>query len=374
VNQRERILAIGLGTVVGGWFLFSFIQRRMIEPLRARDGQIIALLSQIQNKENELKDAQKGALELSGWRKTSLPADESVAQTLYLDFIRKLLSESGIDRPTLRPGRSVERANVFSRLPVTVDARTDLAKLTSFLKSFENAPLLHQIRRLRIQPVLKENKIEAYDLSLSLEAVAMPDSFIKDALPTVESVGDAAVRGPDRQEHEFKVFAEKNPFQPTAVTSASTQNKKDDKAAASNDERDAYYLRAILFVEGEGVVWFVKQGEETKKVIRQGEVLDVGGFRGQAISIDPDSVRLQVDDGIGSVGLGKNLASWKKKETIRKEDSASSSENEKTSESGPAVVTPTPSEPAESAAPAAQKDPAPVDPPANSTESPKPPS
>jgi hypothetical protein len=93
VNARERLLAIGLGTVVGGWLLFTTVKGRVIDPLRAKDGQILALQSQIQTSQTQLADAQRGAMELSSWRKASLPADDSVAQTLYLDFIRRLLSE-----------------------------------------------------------------------------------------------------------------------------------------------------------------------------------------------------------------------------------------------------------------------------------------
>jgi hypothetical protein len=312
VNQRERVLAIGLGTVVGGWLLFSTVKSRIIEPLRARDGQIMALRGQIEAKKTELAAAQKGAMELSGWRRASLPADESVAQTLYLDYIRRLLSEAGIDRPTIRPGRSINRADVYSRLPVTVDARADLAKLTAFLREFEAAPLLHQIRRLRIQPVLKDDKIEAYDLSMSLEAVAMPDSFSKDTLPTAELVGDALANRPSRGDQEFKIFVEKNPFQPTAVTSSLMRNAADKPASSQVDERSEYYVRAILFVEGEGVAWFVKQGSDDKKSMKKGDKLEVGGFSGTVLAIESDSVQLQVNELIGSVRLGKTLADWKK--------------------------------------------------------------
>jgi limonene-1,2-epoxide hydrolase len=251
-------------------------------------------------------------MELSSWRKASLPADDSVAQTLYLDFIRRLLSEAGIDRPTIRPGRSVERAGIFSRIPVTVDARADLAKLTAFLKAFEDSPLLHQIRRLRIQPVLKENKIESYDLSMSLEGVSMPDSFAKDTLPTKESAGDLVALRPARRDQEFKVFVEKNPFQPTAVTSASAVIGERKDSAAVTDERSEYYLRAVLFVEGEGIVWFVKQGADEKKILKAGEKLEVGGLSATVEAIEPDAVRLKVGDGVGIVRLGKNLADWKK--------------------------------------------------------------
>jgi hypothetical protein len=373
-------LAIGLSTVIGGWFLYSTMKSRIVEPLRARDGQILALMSQIQTKESELAAAQRGAIELSGWRKASLPADESVAQTLYLDYIRKLLSDAGIDRPTLRPGRSIDRADVFSRLPVTVDARADLDKLTVFLRSFENAPLLHQIRRLRIQPVIKESKIESYDLSMSLEAVAMPDSFSKDSLPTLQDVGDILAQRPQRSDVEFKVFVEKNPFQPTAVTSASAEKKKDEKGGGSVDERGEYYLRAILFVEGQGVVWFAKQGGDAKKVIREGEVLEVGGFRGTALRIDSDSVRLQVNDGIGDVSLGKNLSSWTKKETAAPKEkepvpTGSALEPSPPAESkgttaGSDATAPGP----EVASPPAATGPESATPPAHSTESAKPPS
>jgi hypothetical protein len=337
VNARERLLAIGLGTVVGGWLLISTVKSRIIEPLRAKDGQILALQSQIETSKTQLAAAQRGAMELSGWRRASLPADDSVAQTLYLDFVRRLLSEAGIDRPTIRPGRSIERAGIFSRLPVTLDARADLEKLTAFLKAFEDAPLLHQIRRLRIQPVLKESKIESYDLSMSLEGVSMPDSFAKDTLPTKESAGDLVAHRPARRDQEFKVFVEKNPFQPTAVTSASAAASEKKDSASAKDERSEYYLRAVLFVEGEGIVWFVKQGVDEKKILKTGEKLEIGGLSATVDAIESDGVRLKVGDGVGIVRLGKSLADWKKiasSESATTTATSSPSEGEKTPQDG----------------------------------------
>src|SRR5690606_31294856 len=121
-------------------------------------------------------------------------------------------------------------ADVFARLPVTVEAQASLDELTQFLTEFYETPLMHQVRRLRVQPVLKEDKIEGFDLSLAAEALSMPDAIAIDRLPSEEEAALALSDIPDRESAEFAVFASKNIFQPTEWV---------DRSAKSEDKEDA---------------------------------------------------------------------------------------------------------------------------------------
>lgn len=329
MNQRERLLVIGLGSILGAWLLWGFVRTRLIEPLQSRDAQIVALQGDVEKKKKDLMVAQHAATELSQWRQVALPADESVAQTLYLDELRKMLTSAGMDRPALRPGRSIKRGDIFSRIPVNIDCRCSLAELTTFLRSFENSPYLHQVRRLRLQPVLKDDMIVDFDVSLAIEAVSMVDSFSKDSLPKLDNAKLAYGERPDRSDKEFSIFAKKNPFQPTEVVKANKEPEKTDSSKSTADETQDNYITATLFVDGKWEIWLTNRSNQSRKVIREGEKFEVGGMSGEIVRIEGNAVVLKVGEKTGTVRIGNNLASWKASEDAKPAEPTTSASNEK---------------------------------------------
>ena len=329
MNQRERMMAIGLGSILGAWLLWGFVRSRLIEPLQSRDTQIIGLQGEVEQKRRALMVAQHAATELSLWRQVALPADESVAQTLYLDELRKMLTESGMDRPSLRPGRSIKRGEIFSRIPVNIDVRCNLAELTSFLKKFEYSPYLHQIRRLRLQPVLKDDMIVDFEVSLAIEAVSMVDSFSKDSLPKPDNAKIAYGERPPRQDQDFSLFAKKNPFQPTEVVNAKKEAPKTDAAKGGSDETRDHYISATLFVDGKWEIWLTNKSDKSRKVVREGEKFEVGGMSAEIVRIEGNAVVLKVGDKLGTVRIGNNLASWKASEDAKPAEPATSASTDK---------------------------------------------
>jgi hypothetical protein len=304
------MLLIGFGAVVGLWLLWTVVRSRIVEPLRQRDDQIAALAADVAAKERLLNRARRAAEEVEAWRLVALPGDVSLAQTLYLDQLRRTLERSGIERPTIRTSRPIKRGEDYSRIPVGVEARCQLNEITSFLRQLDEAPTLQQIRRLRIQPVVKDGRIEAYDCSLSIEALSMPDALAKDALPTREVAQAVLAKRPPRADHDFQLFAAKNPFQPTEIVDRGQRRDPPD-APRTRDERGDYYLVAAVTVDGHSEVWLRNRSNNARKVVPEGGAIEIDGFQGKVLKVSPDSVLLQVDDRVGPLSIGKNLAAWK---------------------------------------------------------------
>lgn len=310
MNARERNLLIGLGAVVGAWILWTVVRSRIVEPLRLRDEQIVALASDVAAKERQVERAKRAAERIEQWRLVALPGDVSLAQTLYLDQLRRTLERSGIERPTIRTSRPIKRGDDYSRVPVGVDARCQLNELTSFLRQFDEAPILHQIRRLRIQPVVKDGRIEAYDCSLSIEALSMPDALAKDRLPTREDAEAVLAKRPPRADHDFQLFAAKSPFQPTEIVDRG-QRREPSESQRTRDERNDTYLVAAVTVDGASEIWLRNRSSNARKVVPEGGAIEIEGFQGTVLKVSPDSVLLQVDDRVGPLSIGKNLAAWR---------------------------------------------------------------
>lgn len=337
MNQRERTLAIVLGVAVGGWLLWGIVTSRVIDPLRARGDQIAALEIQITEKKTDLLLAEQSAEELLNWRRQALPSDPSRAQTLYLEYLRKSMEDAGITRPTFRPNPTGRGGEHFTQIGISIDARCQLRELTKFLRQIAEAPLLHQVRHLRIQPVVTDDQIETFDCSISLEALSMTDSFAEQELPTRKSAAEALAEKPIRKDDEFDLFVRKNPFQPTELVLRPSTGAGGSQAVSSRDERDDYDVAASILLDGVWQIWLRHRGNQSKTVIAEGGKIEIGGLTATVLKILPDVVLLQVDGKIGSVRIGQNLATWKATEDAAPGEAppASTDETAKASDSPP---------------------------------------
>lgn len=328
MNRREKTLAIVFGVAVGVWILYSVVTSRIIDPLRSRSDQIAALEIQVASKQTDAMMAEQAAEELLRWRRLALPSDPSRAQTLYLEYVRRSLEESGITRPTFRPSPAGRPGEHYTPIGISIEAQCQLRELTRFLKEVAEAPLLHQVRHLRIQPVLKDDRIEAFDCSISLEALAMADSFTKDELPTRETAAEALRDRPRRKIDEFDLFVRKNLFQPSELVLRPSTGGAGPQVVSGRDERKDYDVAASILLDGVSQIWLRHRASQSRKVVTEGGTIEIGGLTATVLKILPDVVLLQVDGKVGSIRIGQNLASWKPMEDAATEETPSSSTNE----------------------------------------------
>ena len=76
MNQRERILAVGVALLLGYFPVQWTVRSQFLEPLRTRDGELERLTTQVEQKRQDLKKAKQSALELERWR--ALGADHVI--------------------------------------------------------------------------------------------------------------------------------------------------------------------------------------------------------------------------------------------------------------------------------------------------------
>jgi hypothetical protein len=155
----------------------------------------------------------------------------------------------------------------------------------------------------------------------------MEDAFAKESLPTADNAKAAFGQSATLPDHHFGVFVAKNVFQPTQIVAAATASTETREGRSATDERGDYYLTATLFVDGIWEVWLTKQSDHTRKVVREGEKLGVGGMDAEVVRIQPDAVVLRVGDSSGILPIGKNLESWKGDPSDNSQTPLSSTEN-----------------------------------------------
>src|SRR5690348_9603648 len=168
MTKREQTMAAGvLGALIlgGAGFLFNLF---FLCPLSARQATIASLQAEKQRKEERIRQIQAQQAQLQQWKRESLPGDpdqDQMATTrrLYSEYLRDLLTDSGLASPTLKidsskpdtrtslmlPGK---KQPIYTRLKFTVEeARGNLAALVTMMERFYRTPLLHEIKEISVQ-------------------------------------------------------------------------------------------------------------------------------------------------------------------------------------------------------------------------------
>lgn len=314
MNQREKLLAGVIVLILGYFGIEWFVTKIIAGPLREKDELLASAEKQVQAKQAELMNCRAAQFDLERWKSRALPANISLAQTLYQDYLHRQLAAAGIERPTITPSSpsNARGKEAFVRLPYHVQAQCDLKQLTRFLYSFYQSGVLSQIHRVSLSPIVRDDRLKAFDVSLDIEAVSMHDAKSKDALPAPPT-GTT----PARTIEEYALISELNVFSPTKWTAKSAPIVAAPKSKPpAVDDRGNFYVRGTVIVDGIANLWLTNDKTKSRIVIPEGKELKIAGMEATVVKITSDQVVLRVDDKLGEVRLGGNLASWKQVEVV----------------------------------------------------------
>jgi hypothetical protein len=168
---------LSLGRVVlavAGLLIVLFVVYNFLwVPFDSYNTQIRTLETEIRDKQTEVQTIRREKPLLARWRQESLPGDQIVASSGYLEYLDNLLkprSKVKVDSWNMIVGEQQGRQGplgakqkpVYTPLIATVKAHATLADLTTVLRRFQETPLVHKIKSLKIEPE-KEGKLK-FDL------------------------------------------------------------------------------------------------------------------------------------------------------------------------------------------------------------------
>ena len=313
MNRREKILLGAVCAILGYLGLEWFIVNSVQGPIAAKEAQIEDLFGKIEAKRKELHAARIAQNDLARWRDRALPANVNLAQTAYQEFLRKLVEDVGIEAPTITPNAVFRnrKAGHFVRLPFTLTAKCGLDQLTRLLHRFYGSGLLHQVRGLSLTPVITDDAVRTFDLTLTIEAASMRDAAAKDGLPNVPPEAPDAPKLASLD--HYAVFESKNVFQPTKLVDKAPPpppRVAEPVRAVVEDDREDYKVTGTVEVDGVATLWLGNDETNQPLFVPEGEYLDIPGMRAKVIKVSPREVLLEVDGRRGPLELGQTLAAW----------------------------------------------------------------
>jgi hypothetical protein len=150
------VLLLGGAAAVVLFLIYQFF----LKPLQAYNSQLAALERDIADKRGEANAIRKEKPLLERWRQQSLPADRYAAELEYDRYLGDLLYRSKLTVLDLHSvttaaivgtGPGAAKKSVFTPLLLSVDAQGNLKQLGEMLRRFQQTPLVHKIRSLRIE-------------------------------------------------------------------------------------------------------------------------------------------------------------------------------------------------------------------------------
>lgn len=152
MNPRERILAIGVGSVlVLGGIQYGISKYR--SAVQARQTRIAALDDQILKAQETVLQGAYADQMMGEYLVRSLPSNLETAQSDYQKWLLLLPELVGLENSDVKPTGSVPVGDLYTRLQFKVTGTTDQQGWVEWLHLFYAKDWLHRISEFSIQPM-----------------------------------------------------------------------------------------------------------------------------------------------------------------------------------------------------------------------------
>lgn len=175
MDQREKLLAGGLGAAVALWMGISLYESQYAAPLTAKEQEVTSAQDQLNNNRADRRRLGMAQKTVRDSRRDSLPPDRIDAQRLYGDWCYSLAELSGwsqLSEKTESPG---PLGKVAWRIPVTLTGKATREEIATFIWHFQQSNLLHRLAHLELISQGNDGDPE-FTVIVRLEGVSMNDA------------------------------------------------------------------------------------------------------------------------------------------------------------------------------------------------------
>jgi hypothetical protein len=274
LQRREKILlgvAVGLVGAAALCFLVFTGDSRADQQLLDEETRLNTLIA---NKQKLLQNAKHEQDRLAEWRRQSLPAETTLARSLYQDWLHDAAGKAGFHDLRLTANEPGARRDQFAKIAFSLNCRANLGGLVQFMYDFYTAGYLHQIRKMNVRPSGVSGEM---DVDISIEAVSIAAAEAKDKLPANTGRVLSLAKVSDYREP----IAARNLF-------AGYVPPADARPAHGDDQAAATVVTGFTQVDGSWQVWMENHAAGKRWALQDGQEFDVGGRSCKVQTIRPE--------------------------------------------------------------------------------------
>jgi len=178
MNGRERQLGISIGTLVVGivlWYVYDSIASSLDKQASA----VSTASDKLEEKQKQLKIAQRAVKRLREYEGKSLPADGELARSLYQTWLLQSLEKAGLRDLKLNVVGVRNRADSSQLHTFNIGCRGNLQQFTQFMHDLYSVDRLQRVRRLSVKPVADTKDL---DIGFAIEAISLKGADHTDRL------------------------------------------------------------------------------------------------------------------------------------------------------------------------------------------------
>lgn len=294
-NTRNRWLLGALGAIVLFYAGDAGYRRFYEAPVKEHERAVASLNKRLAEDKRQLTKAKRAGAQLEQLEERSLPWDSDIARARYQDWLLRLAQEAKLTGTsvdsgnpsiaTASRGRGRRPVEMFKRFTFTLRGRGELGQVTRFLYDFYRGGHLHKIRSMSLNPLSEGQQV---DLSLSIEALALPGADREDQLTAVasEQLAHADLR-------DYQLISRRNFFSSGGAASAWKQIRL---SAVTSD------------VRGVQEAWFLVGADARTEVRQAGQTLSLPSLELRVASLDDTSATVDAEGLLYRMTIGQSLA------------------------------------------------------------------
>ena len=295
MNDREKYLAATVAVLVLLWGVTVGWDRYQAAKLRNESQQL-----DTQQRLNQARLAEARGLRaqqlLRDWQRQSLPAHLDIAKSLYQDWLRQELSESGLSVRELNESSSRGSLKHFRQATFVINAQGTLAELTEFLYRFYQSNHLHRISAASLTPTRSR---QALTITLSVDALSLPGCPRSDRL----AEGASDTFSAPLEELRDQVVS-RNMFVPY-----NPETQPDQQVGSASDDQASQAFVSSMTKGAGGWQMSIRMHDSGKlRYSRQGDRIEIGQFSGEVLQLDGRRAIVAREDGQVEIQLGQNLS------------------------------------------------------------------
>ncbi len=302
-EKREKFLL-----VVAGILLFLVIVPTVYVYFGAESAKLSAqrskLRTDLEKLEKETQNADEINKRLEKLASISLPPNESVAQSVYRNWLLDQASASGLREIKIDQGAISPFKEFYKKYTISLHARASLEQLATFLGRFQRTDHLQLIRSVSIRP-LKESR--EMDVSLKVEALALRQAKPATTL-TMRDKSNALSMEAERK--MLKTIVDRALFSTYVPPSAQPQHADAPPPKVDFDQSPYCFVTAVVEVNDKPQVWVDLRTEAKKFKLYEGEMFRLDGVRCFVRKIDYDKVEFEAAGGRYTIKVGKSFAEY----------------------------------------------------------------
>jgi hypothetical protein len=309
MNQREKLLAGGLLTVLGLWQGSVQYGNFVSAPVVEREADITARKNRISKKEIEVAKSQTAARKYKDWKLRSLPPDPVNAISLYQNWLVDLGTKAKLSEISVTPKTSENRSkgDVFTVVSADFKALGKLSQIRDFLYEFRNSRLLHRVSRVTLtaKQATADPTIELY---LLVEGLSLKDATERSTLFSDEKLSELIKDPVLNGKESYDIITSKNllvrGYKPPAGPAP--------RPTPAEDPRQFVRLTSTFSNGGDYDATLFDPTTNKTAHLYAGAEFNLGGVEGKVVSVTIDFVVLEIKGEKFRLDIGRNLTELEK--------------------------------------------------------------